>query len=88
MSTIINAPITLTNVSGTVIFGNVGQIAPKSSSTTTSGAGGGQVGDAAQSNTFASFTITRNTQTANKKMKKMTKMKKPSPLAPRRTRCS
>lgn len=58
MPSIVISPIKITEVSGTVNFGDTFQIAPKSTSKTYSGAGGGNTGDFTQTNTLLSLTNT------------------------------
>ncbi|ANB56814.1 putative spore germination protein gerPF [Anoxybacillus sp. B7M1] len=60
MPSFIGGPIKITHVSGdgTVNFGDVLQIAPKSALKSNQGAGGGNNGDFLQTNTFVSFTNT------------------------------
>lgn len=60
MPSIVISPIKITHVSGngTVTFGDVFQIAPKSVSKSYSGAGGGNNGDFMQTNTLFSITST------------------------------
>jgi hypothetical protein len=60
MPAIVIGGIKVTSVggNGTVNMGDVLQIAPKSTSKTNSGAGGGNTGDFLQTNTFCSVTNT------------------------------
>ncbi|AMX84427.1 hypothetical protein GS3922_12560 [Geobacillus subterraneus] len=60
MPSFISGPIKITHVSGdgTVNFGDVLQIAPKSTAKSHTGAGGSNNGDFLQTNTFVSFTNT------------------------------
>ncbi|AKM17969.1 spore germination protein [Geobacillus sp. FSL K6-0789] len=60
MPSFISGPIKITHVSGdgTVNFGDVLQIAPKSTSKSHTGSGGSNNGDFLQTNTFVSFTNT------------------------------
>ncbi len=60
MPAIVIGGIKVTNVSGngTVNMGDVLQIAPKSTTKSNSGAGGGNTGDFLQTNTFCSVTNT------------------------------
>lgn len=60
MPSIVLSPIKITRVSenSTVNFGDVLQIAPKSTSKTYSGAGGANTGDFMQTNTLLSLTST------------------------------
>ena len=60
MPSFISGPIKITHVSGdgTVNFGDVLQIAPKSTLKSNTGSGGSNNGDFLQTNTFASFTNT------------------------------
>jgi spore germination protein PF len=60
MPSYIAGPIKITSVSGdsTVNFGDALQIAPKSSTKSLSGSGGGNSGDFLQTNTLVSFTNT------------------------------
>ncbi|ADU93111.1 MULTISPECIES: spore germination protein [Geobacillus] len=58
MPSFISGPIKITHVSGdgTVNFGDVLQITPKSTLKSNTGSGGGNNGDFLQTNTFVSFT--------------------------------
>jgi len=60
MPSFISGPIKITHVSGdgTVNFGDVLQIAPKSTAKSHAGSGGSNNGDFLQTNTFVSFTNT------------------------------
>ncbi|AGT31028.1 spore germination protein GerPF [Geobacillus genomosp. 3] len=60
MPSFISGPIKITHVSGdgTVNFGDVLQIAPKSTAKSHTGSGGSNNGDFLQTNTFVSFTNT------------------------------
>ncbi|MBA2874855.1 spore germination protein [Thermaerobacillus caldiproteolyticus] len=60
MPSFIGGPVKITHVSGdgTVNFGDVLQIAPKSTTKSHSGSGGTNNGDFMQTNTFVSFTNT------------------------------
>lgn len=71
MPSYIAGPIKITNVSSdaTVNFGDTLQIAPKSSSKSLAGAGGGNTGDFLQTNTFISFTNTIDPDIADSNVK-------------------
>ncbi|SCW38524.1 spore germination protein PF [Paenibacillus tianmuensis] len=56
MPSIILAPIKITGAEGEVIFGDVLQVNPKSTSKTNSGAGGGNTGDFSATFSLVSFT--------------------------------
>ncbi|NUK28695.1 spore germination protein [Parageobacillus sp. VR-IP] len=60
MPSFVSGPIKITHVSGdgTVNFGDVLQIAPKSTLKSNTGSGGSNNGDFLQTNTFVSFTNT------------------------------
>ncbi|MCZ8518837.1 MULTISPECIES: spore germination protein [Paenibacillus] len=58
MPSIILAPIKITGNDGELVFGDVLQITPKSTSKTASGAGGGNTGDFSATFTLVSFTNT------------------------------
>ena len=67
MPSFISGPIKITHVSGdgTVNFGDVLQIAPKSTSKSYTGSGGSNNGDFLQTNTYASFTNTGDSDVAD-----------------------
>jgi spore germination protein PF len=67
MPSFIGGPIKITNVSGdgTVNFGDALQIAPKSTSKSHLGSGGGNNGDFMQTNSFISFTNTSDPDVAD-----------------------
>ncbi|MCZ0755379.1 spore germination protein [Anoxybacillus sp. J5B_2022] len=67
MPSFIGGPIKITNVSGdgTVNFGDVLQITPKSTVKSHLGSGGGNNGDFMQTNTFVSFTNTADPDIAD-----------------------
>lgn len=67
MPSIVISPIKITHVSGngTVNFGDVFQIAPKSTNKTFSGAGGGNTGDFMQTNSLFSMTNTLDPDVAD-----------------------
>ncbi|MCP1309235.1 spore germination protein [Paenibacillus tyrfis] len=58
MPSIILAPIKITGADGEIIFGDVLQVNPKSTSKTNSGAGGGNTGDFTA--TFSLVSLTNN----------------------------
>jgi spore germination protein PF len=58
MPSVILSPIRITSVSGTVTFGDVIQISPKSTSKSYSGSGGGNTGDFLLTNSLISNTNT------------------------------
>ncbi|WP_281887997.1 spore germination protein [Paenibacillus sp. YYML68] len=58
MPSIILAPIKITGNGGELVFGDVLQITPKSTSKTASGSGGGNTGDFSATFTLFSFTNT------------------------------
>ncbi|MEK8129792.1 spore germination protein [Paenibacillus filicis] len=58
MPSIILAPIKVTGNDGELVFGDVLQVTPKSTSKTASGAGGGNTGDFSATFTLLSFTNT------------------------------
>jgi spore germination protein PF len=67
MPSFIGGPVNITHVSGdgTVNFGDVLQIAPKSTLKSHSGSGGTNNGDFLQTNTFVSFTNTADPDVAD-----------------------
>ncbi|WP_027408988.1 spore germination protein [Anoxybacteroides tepidamans] len=67
MPSFIGGPIKITHVSGdgTVNFGDVLQIAPKSTGKSYNGSGGSNNGDFMQTNSFVSFTNTSDSDVAD-----------------------
>ncbi|SDC77083.1 spore germination protein PF [Paenibacillus sp. UNCCL117] len=65
MPSIILAPIKITGNDGELVFGDVLQVTPKSTSKTASGGGGGNTGDFCATFTLISFTNTLDPDVAD-----------------------